>query len=302
MSDMARTVGALLGLAVGDAVGTTVEFRARGTFTPVTEMNGGGPFKLPPGAWTDDTSMALCLGTSLIISQGFDPEDQMLRYVRWWHQGYMSSIGVCFDIGTATAAALERFVVTGDPFSGSTDPMSAGNGSIMRLAPVPIYYWRDFDQAVAQSGESSRTTHAAQECISACRLFGAMQWRALNGASKTEILSTPYPIGKLPTKLQAIADGNYLGKSVDDIRGSGYVVESLEAALWCFATTNSFRDAVLTAVNLGDDADTTAAVCGQLAGAFYGADAIPADWRAKVVMRVEIERLATKLSAGGEGK
>ncbi|MCB0130102.1 MAG: ADP-ribosylglycohydrolase family protein, partial [Caldilineaceae bacterium] len=158
-------------------------------------------------------------------------------------------------------------------------------------------YWRDFDQAVAQSGESSRTTHAAQECIGACRLFGAMQWRALNGASKTEILATPYPIGKLPTKLQAIADGNYLGKSVDDIRGSGYVVESLEAALWCFATTNSFRDAVLTAVNLGDDADTTAALCGQLAGAFYGADAIPVDWRAKVVMRAEIERLATKLSA-----
>ena len=134
-----RARGALLGLAVGDAIGTTVEFKPRGSFTPLTEMVGGGPFKLLPGQWTDDTSMALCLAASL-VQNGFDTHDQMQRYVFWHDEGYMSSNGCCFDIGMATSSALERFRRTGNPLAGSTNPNSAGNGSIMRLAPVPIHY------------------------------------------------------------------------------------------------------------------------------------------------------------------
>ena len=292
MTRAKRMTGALLGLAVGDAVGTTVEFKPRGTFTPVTDMVGGGPFRLPAGAWTDDTSLALCLATSLHECGGFDADDQMQRYVRWWQEGYLSSIGRCFDIGSTTSGALSRYVRTGDPFSGSADDRGAGNGSIMRLAPVPLYFHDDFAAAVHYSGESSRTTHGAAECVDACRLFGAMLWHAINGATKEAILVGATELGPLSPKIQAIADGEYRDKPVGAIRGSGYVVDSLEAALWCFYSTETYRDAILAAVNLGDDADTTAAVCGQIAGAYYGEDSIPRPWLERLVMRAEIAALA----------
>ena len=292
MTRAKRMTGALLGLAVGDAVGTTVEFKPRGTFTPVTDIVGGGPFRLPAGAWTDDTSLALCLATSLHECGGFDADDQMQRYVRWWQEGYLSSIGRCFDIGSTTSGALSRYVRTGDPFSGSADDRGAGNGSIMRLAPVPLYFHDDFAAAVHYSGESSRTTHGAAECVDACRLFGAMLWHAINGATKESILVGATELGPLSPKIQAIADGEYRDKPVGAIRGSGYVVDSLEAALWCFYSTETYRDAILAAVNLGDDADTTAAVCGQIAGAYYGEDSIPRPWLERLVMRAEIAALA----------
>jgi hypothetical protein len=137
-----RYRGALLGLAVGDALGTTLEFKAPGTFKPVTDMVGGGPFGLKPGQWTDDTSMALCLAESLIEKRGFDPKDQMDRYCRRWKEGYLSSTGTCFDIGITVRTALAHYLRTGEPFAGSTDPFTAGNGSLMRLAPVPLAYRR----------------------------------------------------------------------------------------------------------------------------------------------------------------
>lgn len=289
-----RARGALLGLAVGDAIGTTVEFKPRGTFQPLTDMVGGGPFNLKPGQWTDDTSMALCLGASLLATS-FDASDQMGRYVDWWKNGYMSSTGRCFDIGIATRSALQRFLDTGNALAGSTNPRSAGNGCIMRLAPVPIRYQGDPALAVNYSGEQSRTTHGAEECIAASRLFGETLVRALQGQEKEAVLAPPRLAGPLPPKLQAIADGGYRQKRMADIRGSGYVVESLEAALWCFHTTDNFRDAVLLAANLGDDADTTAAIAGQLAGAFYGESGIPAKWLERLCMVSEIRRTADKL-------
>ena len=166
--DLNRCHGCLLGLAVGDAVGTTVEFQPRGSFSPVTDMMGGGPFHLKPGQWTDDTSMALCLGTSLIARNGFDPVDQMDRYWDWYQNGYLSSTGNCFDIGNTVRNALERYKQTGDPFSGGNDPYSAGNGSLMRLAPIPLFYFPDLEKSIKFAGESSRTTHGALECLEAC--------------------------------------------------------------------------------------------------------------------------------------
>ena len=163
-----------MGLAVGDAVGTTLEFKPPGTFDPVTDMVGGGPFGLPPGQWTDDTSMALCLAESLVKQRGVDPSDQMSRYVRWWRHGHLSSTGVCFDIGGTVGAALSRFETSGEPFSGSTDPRSAGNGSVMRLAPVPLFFAGDPAQALQMSGTSSRTTHGPQTAVDACRYLGAL--------------------------------------------------------------------------------------------------------------------------------
>lgn len=295
MEQRDRFRGCLSGLAAGDAVGTTVEFKPRGSFEPVTGMVGGGPFHLQPGQWTDDTSMALCLGYSLVETGGFDADDQMQRYVRWWRDGYMSSIGECFDIGNTIRDALSRYQKTGDPYSGSTSTWSAGNGCIMRLAPVPMFYWRDRTKAISHSAESSRTTHGTAECLDACRLFSSIIFKALAGLSKEAVLFDNGDLDLPSDKIRAIADGGYVSKNRGQIRGSGYVVESLEASLWCFLQTNTFEDAILTAVNLGDDADTTGAVCGQVAGAFYGQDAIPAKWREKLTMGQEIADLADRL-------
>ncbi len=294
-----RFRGCLLGLACGDAVGSAVEFKIPGTFTPLSDMDGGGPFNLRPGDWTDDTSMALCLAASLLESKGFDPADQMKRYCRWQDEGYMSSTGTCFDIGYTTASALQHFRETGDPFSGSTDPMQAGNGSLMRLAPIPMYYVENLKLVTHYSAESSRTTHASLEAVDACRLFGVMLALALRGATKEMILFSGHvPIfqrQKLVDSIAAIAKGIYINKTERQILAKGYVVNTLEAALWCFWNTNTFRDAVLCAANLGYDADTTASVCGQIAGAYYGVEKIPRGWLTRLAMAEDIRALADRL-------
>jgi len=292
-----RFRGSLLGLAVGDAVGTTVEFRPKGDFDPVTDMTGGGPFGLEPGQWTDDTSMALCLATSLLERGGFDARDQIARYCRWWKTGYLSSTGACFDIGNTVADALQRFRETGEPMSGSDDPRSAGNGSIMRLAPVPMFFFPDIEAVEARSAESSGTTHGALECVDACRLFGRILCRALLGMSREAVAFGDRDLFSGASRIAAIARGEYAAKPEREVRGTGYVVESLEAAMWCFVNTASFEDATLRAVNLGDDADSTAAVCGQVAGAFYGASRIPPHWLERLAMREEITQLADRLCA-----
>jgi ADP-ribosyl-[dinitrogen reductase] hydrolase len=296
-SQQERYRGTLLGLAVGDAIGTTAEFKARGSFEPITDMVGGGPFGLEPGQWTDDTSMALCLATSLVRCRGFDPRDQMNRYCNWSESGYMSSNGRCFDIGRTVSGALLRYRQTEEPFAGSTDPRAAGNGSLMRLAPVVMFFHPDEQASIHYAGESSRTTHGAQEAIDACRIFAQMLVAALDGKSKAEILTASAP-ATASQRLTEIAAGGYRWNPADRIRGTGYVVDSLEAALWCFDQTATLRDAILAAANLGDDADTTAAICGQIAGAHYGAEAIPAHWRDRLAMREEIIELADSLLLG----
>jgi ADP-ribosylglycohydrolase len=299
-----RYRGCLLGLAVGDAVGAALEFKQPGSFSPITDMIGGGPFRLAPGQWTDDTSMALCLAESLLEKQGFDAIDQLERYVRWWKEGHFSSTGRCFDIGNATRAALDRFIRTRRPYCGSTDPYMAGNGSIMRLAPVPMFFANDPVRAIEMAAESSRTTHGTSAAIEACRYFAALIVAALQGATKQEILSDFYcPIPDyweahpLMPDIHEIASGSFRKKEPPAIKGSGYVVRSLEAALWAFHKSDNFRDGCLLAANLGDDADTTAAVYGQLAGAFYGEQGIPLPWREKVAMRETITALADRLCA-----
>jgi ADP-ribosyl-[dinitrogen reductase] hydrolase len=295
MELLSRYRGCLLGLAVGDALGTSLEFSPPGTFTSIDDMIGGGPFHLRPGQWTDDTSMALCLATSLIERRGFDPVDQLQRYVRWWREGYLSSTGSCFDIGSTVRSALARFLQTREPFPGSTDPHTAGNGSIMRLAPVVLYYARQPEQAIHFAAESSRTTHGAPEAIDACRYFAALMLAVLGGKNKDEILRDQHT--SFAPKIAALAAGSFKLKQPPQIRGTGYVVASLEAALWAFYHARDFREGTLLAVNLGDDADTTGAVYGQLAGAFYGEDGIPAAWRDTIAQRDLVVELAEKLFA-----
>lgn len=302
MDRRSRYRGALLGLAAGDAVGTTVEFAPPGSFAPVADMVGGGPFGLKPGQWTDDTSMALCLAESLIERGGFDPVDQLERYVRWYRHGHLSSNGVCFDIGNATAAALHRFERTHGPYCGSTDPHAAGNGSLMRLAPVPLAYAADPAAAIERAGECSRTTHGATTAVDACRYFGALLVGAARGATKEELLAprySPAPGNRAPHPLHpevdAVAAGSFKRKEPPAIRGRGYVVAALEAALWAFDRSSSFEEGCLLAVNLGEDADTTAAIYGQIAGAFYGEAGIPVRWREQLALRDTIERYADGL-------
>jgi ADP-ribosylglycohydrolase len=297
-----RFRGALAGLAAGDALGTTLEFTSPGGFSPLKDMVGGGPFRLKPGQWTDDTSMALCLAESLAACGDFEPKDQMQRYVRWWKEGYLSCTGTCFDIGSTVRAALVRFAQSGEPYSGSIDPRSAGNGSLMRLVPVAMRHAASPETAIARAGDSSRTTHGAAEAVDACRCFAGLLVGALNGADKETLLSSMYcPVPglwerePLAPRIAAIAAGSFREKQPPEIRGTGYVVDALEAALWAFHGTGNFRDACLAAANLGQDADTTAAICGQIAGAFYGYAAIPASWREQLAMHDRIVELADLL-------
>ena len=300
-----RAVGALLGLACGDAVGTTLEFEAPGTFPPLDDMVGGGPFSLPTGAWTDDTSMALCLAESLLDRGGMDLADQLRRYVLWRHDGYLSSTGRCFDIGATTRAQLARFERTGEAVDPVVDQESAANGSLMRLAPVPIRWSADAAVAAERSAESSRTTHAADRPVDACRLFGAMLAALVDGAAFDDVVDPGcWPglgQGSLHPAVAAIAAGSWRDKEPPAIRGTGYCVDALEAAIWAVAGAAGFREAVLRAANLGDDADTTAAIAGQLAGARWGASGIPAAWRELVVAGPRIESLARQLHAAGRG-
>lgn len=302
LSDRYR--GALLGLAAGDALGTTLEFRTPGTFAPVNDIVGGGPFGLAPGQWTDDTSMALCLAESLVERPGFDPVHQLQTYHRWWRTGHFSCKGYCFDIGSTTSSALRRFEETGEPYCGSDDPYAAGNGSIMRLAPVPLAFANEPTEAIDRAGDSSRTTHAAPECVSACRFLAGLIVGALRGEPKETLLAPNYsPVpglweqAPLAGRVADVAAGSYLTREPPEIRGTGYVVESLEAALWAFHRTPTYRDGAIKAVNLGHDADTSGAVYGQLAGAFYGAGGIPAEWLEKLAMREQITTLADRLLA-----
>ncbi len=294
-----RASGCLLGLAVGDALGTTLEFTGPGQFTPLTDMIGGGPFRLKAGGWTDDTSMALCLAESL-IERGFDPQDQMDRYIRWWKEGHMSSTGSCFDIGNTVRSALATYQREGNPFSGGSDEYSAGNGSIMRLAPVPMYS-RDPDEAVFHCGQSSRTTHQAPAAIDACRYLGGIIWGLIHGVSKEDVLSPFYhPTGaaweNLHPSIAEVAGGSFKHRHPPEIRGSGYVVRSLEAALWAFHHATDFREGALLAVNLGEDADTTGAIYGQLAGAYHGRSGIPSEWIQRLARLELIDSLIQQLT------
>lgn len=293
MSQVDSAKGMLLGLAVGDAVGTTLEFKERGTFDPIHDMVGGGPFNLRAGQWTDDTSMALCLANSLLENNHCDMSDQLEKYTKWYLEGYMSGNdnGTCFDIGGTVRASLLNFKNTKDPESGQTDHFSAGNGAIMRIAPVALSYTGD--TLIRNAKRTTITTHAHQACIDGSDYFIRLLDRALDGADKDEIFDFPSTYEN--DEIQAIADGNYMDMAYEDLYGSGYVVHCLQCALWCFRNTDSFEDAILASANLGDDADTTAAVCGQLAGAYYGACGIRPSWLDKLHMKGYIESLAVML-------
>ncbi|CAF3872926.1 unnamed protein product [Adineta steineri] len=303
------------GLAMGDALGAPVEYRPHHFLekNPVQDLHSGGTWGLIKGEFTDDTSMALCLANSLVARRDFIPYDQLVRYKWWFRHGYMSSIGKCFDIGTTTKQALiefehrqQSFMNTYDIRSDEIDLVSspellknfnvdcsesdvAGNGALMRLAPVPLFFYRYPEYAVEFSGVSGRTTHGDQIAYDACRYYGALIVAALQGSSFEDLLDDNFYIKHQPwfnneplhAEIIKITRGSYkkYGGYKEGIRGKGYIVQSLEAALWAFwSNKGSFENGALAAVNLGDDTDTTAAIYGQLAGAYYGYRNLPDKW------------------------
>ncbi len=288
-----RALGALVGLAVGDAVGTTLEFKVRDTYQSLVTMIGGGPFDLKPGQFTDDTSMALALADSLLIDPELNAADLMTRFVAWRDHGEYSCVGHCFDIGNTVDRALDRWLHTGDPVAGSTDPNTAGNGSLMRLAPVALVHWPDRAKLAQVAARQSITTHAAPEAVSACVAFASVLADAIEGKPLHEVLRPRS--GDYAGEIAPIMAGSWVGKPRTAIKSTGYVAHSLEAALWAVHQTRDFRSAVLLAANLGGDADTTAAITGQLAGAVYGLAAIPAGWLSKLAWRERITALGERL-------
>lgn len=306
MNDRRR--GALIGLAVGDALGAAVEFCRPGSFAPVTGYRDGGPHGLVAGAWTDDTSMALALADS-IVRAGWNLNDQADRYVAWWKSGKYSVNGRCFDIGIATRNALVKYVARHDALaSGDRSERVSGNGSIMRLAPVPIrfghLYTDQLEELCKLAEESSLTTHASEQCLSACRYLATVLAALILGEDRAAVLSPDWPalkrlsdIKPLHPLIHEIALGSFRRKAPPAIQGSGWVVKSLEASLWAFHDAESFEDAVLKGVNLGDDADTTGAVCGQLAGAYWGESKIPQALRSGLVRSDMLESALAGLLA-----
>jgi ADP-ribosyl-[dinitrogen reductase] hydrolase len=268
-----------VGLAVGDAVGTTLEFKERGEFLPINDMVGGGPFRLEPGQWTDDTSMALCLGDSIISKDTIDSVDILERFVAWWQTGNNSVTGRCFDIGTTTREALKNFQNFGY-LPALNAPHLSGNGSIMRLAPVAIRWYQDAPTAVASARLQSLTTHGSDECLEACATLA--QWIIDGIHGRPQIMNEK--LKRFPADL---------------IEATGYVGHTMMAAQWAVLTTDNFRDAILAAANLGYDADTTAAVAGQIAGAKYGMAGIPQDWLDKVYWLSDLIQMADNLFDAG---
>ncbi len=279
-----RMKGCFYGCAVGDALGCPIENVWRDTVPLVTEMipseNHGG---LPAGSWTDDTSMMLCLAASMVSHDGvINADSELTHYVQWFRKGYLGVNGRCVDIGMTTKRALLKFIHTGSPINEPADELEQGNGSLMRIAPVPIFCWKNPDKAFHFGSCSSLTTHNHYNCVVVCGVVSYVIASIING----DVLTKPRILELLKQweyyhgdeRLRGILVGEFMEKTREQISSSGYVMDTLEAALWAFFKTNEFESGVILAVNLGRDADTVGAVYATIAGAFYGFDAIPARW------------------------
>jgi ADP-ribosyl-[dinitrogen reductase] hydrolase len=276
-----RFLGTMFGLAVGDAVAAATQYRRPGTFSPVGDMIGGGPFDLPRGAWSDDTAMALCLAESLLERDGFDARDQVQRYSRWQQEGYLSSTGQCIGITANTARSLALAKWRRVVFPGSHDPAQQDPEPLSRVAPIALFYIASLETTLVQAADASRTTSQAPAVLDACRRLGRALNVALSGQPKTKILA----------EVGAITE--------PAAQSSDTATTALAAALWAFSSTDNFRDAVLRAANVGGNSDVVASVCGQLAGAHYGASAIPQAWRNGLMQQDLIEGYADRLLAHG---
>lgn len=267
-----KRLGTIFGVLVGDALGTTFEFRDReiAIENPITEIVGGGVYNLKKGYFTDDGSMTLCSLKSLIDCGKFDYCDHLNKFVSWWKNGYFSPTGKCFDIGMQTKRALAEYVENKNIYS-MFDNNSAGNGSLMRISPVGLYYTNESD-AIFIAQESSKLTHNNNACIDSCRYYTYIIHCLVNDKPiDFDYFDKSYGFidNNVKNAILEVENLNYFTLS-----NSGYVVTSLASALYCFYNSNSFEECVLMAAHLAGDSDTIAAIAGGLAGAKYGYDKI----------------------------
>lgn len=305
----------LLGVAVGDALGVPVEFKSRHTLcaSPVKDMIGYGTHHQPPGTWSDDSSLTFCLAENLCAKQ--DIHDLARRFILWYDDAYWTAHGEVFDVGNATAKAIQRLKQGVEPTqAGGREEWSNGNGSLMRILPL-AYFLLDVAPHLHfnRVRDISSVTHAHPRAVLSCYIYVIIAMQLLKGEGPVDafakmqetvnrFLSTNNVLSEsdksLFQRLLELDASIWLQFSIDDIKSSGYVIDTLEASLWCLMTTNNFEDAVLKAVNLGEDTDTTGAVTGGLAGILYGKDQIPDDWLNKLARKDDISTLASKCFAG----
>jgi ADP-ribosyl-[dinitrogen reductase] hydrolase len=300
--DKAR--GAFVGLAVGDALGVPLEFKARDTYTHITNMSdsGGGPFNLKVGEWTDDTSMALCLADSLLETHiegeySLDEENLLRKFGDWWQNGLNSVTGRCFDIGNTTRTGIQTFLREGT--YGKYSAWSVGNGGIMRLSPAVIDAGMSWTIACHNALRQSFTTHSHPDCLETAHALAAILWYYINKDDSEELLLRKPVIAFTNQRVKRCYNDDITGLKRSEISSSGYAVDTLEAAIWAVETSDTFEEAVLKAVNLGDDADTVGAVAGQIAGAKWGYDAIPKHWKEKLAWNDYLLEIADKLYNNG---
>lgn len=303
MDSASRFLGALWGAVVGDALGVPVEFldRAHVQLDPVQAMRGYGSHHQPPGTWSDDSSLALATLASLSARRALDEHDLARRFIAWLDDGYMTPRGKVFDVGNTTSAAIARLRRGVEPgLAGGADAASNGNGSLMRILPIALYFGQaPLSELVDRAHRASALTHRHPQSLIACGIYCLIARALMQGAAPAEA----YALGA------AAADGQYRAEPAfapelapfgrllaghlgalpeKDIRSSGYVVHTLEASVWSLLTTRSFEEAVLCAVNLGDDTDTTGTVTGGLAGLAYGVERVPAAWRDELARAAEL--------------
>ena len=283
----------MIGLAVGDALGAPYEFRTP-PYKVCPDYIEGGVHSMSIGEWTDDTSMALCLAQSLIENNGFNAKDQMDKYLSWEQNGYFSTRSRCFDIGNTVARALSIYKHSKEPYSGITGDDNSGNGSLMRLAPIALYYYQDKEALVEYASQSSQTTHKSELAVDSCIYYAQLIAGAIKGLSKEELLSKNFVDStNLREEVKKIIDGSY--KENKEFKPTGYVVDTLETALMAFYKYDSFEEGLLHVVSLGYDTDTAGAVYGQLAGAFYGYESIPKRWISQLMKHDMICEMAVEL-------
>jgi ADP-ribosyl-[dinitrogen reductase] hydrolase len=284
-----RALGSLVGLAVGDALGTTFEAGSRRDPAIRLEMVGDGPHHLQPGQWTDDTAMALCLAESLIATGGrVKHRDLMETFGQWMTEGRNSCTGTAFDIGWTTRGSISEYLETDQPITGPTGRDGAGNGGIMRLAPAVLANLNQVDLAARAAVEQSRTTHGAPQCLEAADLMARIVHGLINADDPHQLPEKQSGVRYAEREVADIAYGRYRDKPREAIRTTGYVIHTLEASLWSFSRHGSFENVLTEAINLGGDTDTTGAVAGQIAGAAYGLSAIPERWLTDLAWRDEI--------------
>jgi len=307
----------IFGVCIGDALGVPVEFRSREQLkrSPVTKMRALGTHHQPSGTWSDDSSLALCLAESLC--QGYNLEDMATKFLQWYNAEIWTPHGRVFDIGIATSQAIHRISKGTSPtLCGGTSEFDNGNGSLMRVLPL-LFYIKDFpiEKRFEITKDVSSITHGHIRSALACFIYLELALEILTGKDKWDAYKTMQEKVRNFLDQNPICSQNEMDKfhrilelkvgeydlaplhtlQEEEINSSGYVLHSLEAALWCFLNSENYSEAVLKAVNLGEDTDTTGAITGGIAGIYYGFENIPEEWVAELVRKEDIENLCSKL-------